>query len=471
MRSLSPHDRLWAIGLIALALAGAAISAAAYWPGLMTWDAIRQYGQALDGSFDDWHPPAMGWVWRQLHAIHDGPPPMLILQLALYWGGFILFALHALKQGRRGLALALMLGGMMPLSLALMGAVLKDCLMAGALIAASGLLLWRTHRIATPLAIVLLLFAAALRFNAFLACLPLLAAFTPAHWREGPVRLALIWLACAVALLMAMPVANRLIGVERSGVELSLVIFDLGGITEYGGADVFPAMGVADPVATNHHCYTPIKWDSYSDWVDPQCPLGFTRYRALIAETGVSPYPGWVRAILFHPFAYAEHRLQHLNINLRFLVRGRIERPVQVESAPNDWGYRVGPNRLLRAVDDAAIAYAATPLGWPIVWMGLAMGALILAPRLPSRAIIVPLALSVLLYGGSYALFSVASELRYHLWTMTGGLIALLLVAGDLRTATPIPRRQMIFAAAPTVLILLLAIGWRLSSFGPLYSG
>ena len=57
--------RLIAALLLAMALVGAA-QAYAYAPGLMTWDSIRQYGQALSGDFDDWHPPAMEWLWRQL---------------------------------------------------------------------------------------------------------------------------------------------------------------------------------------------------------------------------------------------------------------------------------------------------------------------------------------------------------------------------------------------------------------------
>ena len=45
-RSRSPLAA--ALGLVMLL--GAAAEAFAYWPGLMTWDAIRQYGQALDGD-------------------------------------------------------------------------------------------------------------------------------------------------------------------------------------------------------------------------------------------------------------------------------------------------------------------------------------------------------------------------------------------------------------------------------------
>ena len=377
-------------------LLAATLTASAYWPGLMTWDAIRQYGQALDGNFDDWHPPVMEWLWRQLIPIHTGPPPMLILQLALYWGGFALFAGWALREGRRGLAVALAACGLMPLAMALMGAVLKDCLMAGALLSAAGLYVWSVHEtrpgrqwwLRAP-AIALLLFAATLRFNAFTAALPLFVALLPVAWRTGPLRLALSSIVATALLMAAMPLANRLIGAAPSGVELSQIIFDLGGITEESGADVFPKMGVADPVAVNHHCYSPVKWDPYSFWVDPLCPLGFDPMKAAVKEQGIKPYRLWAGAILAHPIAYAEHRLRHFNINARFLVHGEVERPVQAESAPNDWNYKVTPNPILSAIDWMALASAKTPLGWPIAWIALALGILLLSPTLlaaPDRA-------------------------------------------------------------------------------------
>ncbi|MDB5705005.1 MAG: hypothetical protein JWN66_2121, partial [Sphingomonas bacterium] len=445
-------------------VAAAACTLLAYWPGLMTWDAIRQYGQAIDGDFDDWHPPAMEWLWRQLIPLSRGPGPMLVLQLLLYWSGFAALAAWALKGRRPGLAVALAGCGLLPLAMALMGAVLKDCLMAALLICATALFFWndgdwrRGTRFALRAAEILLLMAAAtLRFNAFLACLPLVVALLPAAMIRGPWRLAATAIMATIALMAAMPVANRLIGAESSGVELSLIIFDLGGITEHGGANAFPEMGVADPVAANHRCYTPVKWDSYSFWVDPPCPLGFEPFRAVVKQRHLSPYRLWAVAILTHPIAYAEHRLAHFNINTRFLVHDEIERPVQIESAPNDWHYGVRPSSLLSAIDRAATLSASTPLGWPIVWLALALGALIASPWLTSRRLIVPVALSALLYGLGYGVFSVAAELRYHLWTMIGTLIACVMVAGDLTAMPVVPWRRFGWAVAPAVMVVVLA--------------
>lgn len=453
--------------------AGMTATGFAYWPGLMTWDAVRQYDQAISGAFDDWHPPAMEWLWRQLMPLHAGPAPMLLLQLTLYWGGLALFAGWALRGQRRGLAVALAACGLLPIALALTGAVLKDCLMAGALLSATGLLAWQSPEQAperwpvvrsmiATLAIVLLILAATLRFNAFLAGVPIFVALMPAVMRRGLMRLVGTSAIAAIVLILALPVANRLIGAQSSGVEMSLVIFDLGGITEHSGVNAFPTLAVADPVSVNHQCYSPVKWDPYSWWVDAPCPIGFEAVRSALAAQHQSPYLFLAKAAMAHPLAYTAHRLAHFNINTRFLVHDEIERPVQVDSAPNEWGYATHPNAILSAIDHVAVASADTPVGWPIVWLALAAGILAIAGQLPSRRIIVPIALSALLYGLGYGLFSVAAELRYHLWTMVATAIALTIAVADLAGGTTVSRQRILWAAAPAMVVTTLCIVWRI---------
>jgi hypothetical protein len=434
----------------ALLLAAAALQLAAYRPGIMYWDAVRQYGQALSGDFDDWHPPAMGWVWRRFASVWPGPTPMLLLQLGLYWTGF---ALLIARAGRSRLALTIAVCALLPFSLATMGSVLKDSLMAGALLSAAGLIACGRVR---WLAVALLLFAATLRFNALFAALPLLVIALPASWRATRAHFAGCVIGATVVLALAMPLANRAIGAKPSGVALSLVIFDLGGITEHSGVDAFPPLPVANTVAVNHACYAPVRWDRYAWWVDEPCPIQFAAIRDTFAAQHQSPYVFWLRAILAHPIAYAEHRLAHTNINLRFLVRDEIERPVQPQSAPNPWGYAISQNGLERAIDAAAVWSAGTPLGWPICWLALALGALFLNASGIAR----PLAISALLYGGTYLIFSVAPDLRYHLWTMVAAALAFVMASASA------PPRRIALAALPTVAVAILAASARFGLWG-----
>ena len=444
-------------------IAAAVLQFAAYRPGIMVWDAIRQYGQALSGRFDDWHPPAMEWLWRQLLPVAHGPIAMLALQLALYWTGYALLCAAAWREGRRRTAIALFACALLPIPFALLGAVLKDCLMAGALLAATGLLAWspRAGWAARLPALLLLLFAATIRFNAFLAALPIAIALLPSAWRATRVRMAVAALVCAVALAAALPVVNRLLHAEHSGVELSLVIFDLGGITYHSGVNAFPPLAIADPVAVNRGCYDAALWDRYAWWVDRPCAIGFTNVRAALAARHESAIGFWLRAIAGHPLAYAEHRLAHFNIASAFLVRGWVRRPVPDQTDPNPWGYALAPDAARSWIDRSARYAALTPLGWPICWIALAAGVLIVTPSPSSRQLAAPLALSALLYGLGYVVLGVASEDRYQLWTMIAAALAAVLAASDI-AGLRVGRRRIALAAAPLVTVTSVALGWRI---------
>jgi hypothetical protein len=465
MQRYRPATRLPALIFPFAALIGL-VQAWAYWPGIMTWDAVRQYGQAVDGDFDDWHPPAMGWLWQRLIPIHTGPVTMLVVQLALYWLGFALLTWAAWRRGRRGCAAALALCALLPIPLALMGSVLKDCLMLGALLVAVAMLaLARPGRDAAlrAIGILMLIAAATLRFNAFFATVPLMVALLPAGWRDRWWRLGLATIIATALSLAAMPVANRLIGAEKSGVELSLVIFDLGGITKHSGVDAFPPIAVANPVAVNRRCYTALKWDSYSFWAADPCPISFEKVQAWFDADGGSPYLFLLRAIVAHPIAYAHHRLAHFNLNSRLLVRDVIDKPVPNEPAPEPGNFQITQNPALHAIDRVAVLSAQTPLGWPIWWMAVAFGCLVLSPILPARGIILPIALSALLYGLAYLGVSVAPELRYHNWTMTGTAIALVFVIDGFAAGARASRRHLLLAVAPTLLVTVICVAWRLT--------
>jgi len=439
-----------------------------YWPGLVTWDSVRQYDQALSGEFDDWHPPLMEWIWRQFLPVMHGPAPMLGLQLGFYAAGFALLILAAIRAGLRWRALAIGCCALLPIPIALMGTIIKDSLMAGALLCAAGLAAtaaWertgaRAGLFLRVAGLLLCLFAAALRFNAVPAILPIAIWLLPASLWKMRGRGAAGLIALLAVLFAAMPLTNRLVGAKPSDVQLSLIIFDLGGITEHTHENQFPPLGLKNPVAINHRCYVPARWDPYSWWVDP-CPIIFEGVRESFARHHINPRLFWLRAILHHPVAYAEHRLAHWNINARFLVKDEIERPVQVAAPPNDLGLGFTANSVVRIVDKVAVTSGSSPLGWPCVWMAMLAGLLWAAwgRRIPTAALV--LAWSGLLYGLSYSVLSVASDLRYYLWTMVAGAIALVLACPDLvggRSGWFAPLAKL---AAPPLLLAFLCIAAR----------
>lgn len=102
----------WARGeIFALALAGFVISLLAFWPGFMEFDSFDQYAQAIGKEqLNDWHPVILVFVWKLLIFVHDGPQLMLLLQLLLYWSGFLYLALHLLQRDKPWLAVAAIQG-------------------------------------------------------------------------------------------------------------------------------------------------------------------------------------------------------------------------------------------------------------------------------------------------------------------------------------------------------------------------
>ncbi|WP_342278490.1 hypothetical protein [Candidatus Tisiphia endosymbiont of Myopa tessellatipennis] len=63
--------------------------ASAYLGG-MSYDSFDQYGQSINKNYFSHHPPLMSMVWSLLHYIYQGPQTMLLLNLALLWGGVLL---------------------------------------------------------------------------------------------------------------------------------------------------------------------------------------------------------------------------------------------------------------------------------------------------------------------------------------------------------------------------------------------
>jgi hypothetical protein len=465
--SADPSFRRPYLVLIAgIIILGFGLIAYGYWPGIMIDDARWQYQQAVDNAYEDWHPPLMAWVWRRLMMIQPGPAPMFLLQLTLYWLGIAVIALWAYRRGRPILGAVLACVGWVPAPLALTGTITKDCLMAGLLGCASGLLLWRElvgrralQAALSGIVLILLLLGAALRFNAFLACVPLALAAVPRSLPTTKLRFGSVLVGSTLIFLTAGPLVSHLVQAEDMDVQLSLIIFDLGGITEHSGVSAFPDMGVANPVQVNRRCYDPHQWDGYSSWAKQPCPLGFDRVQSLVDDDDFDPKSAWLHAVLAHPIAYAEHRLAHFNVSTWFLVGDSPKAPAWSQSVPNPWGYQVRQNAVLQAVTALADAGSQTPIGWPIFWISVGLAAFVIAISARLRPAIIAIAASAWLYGTGYLVFGVATGMRYHFWTISAAALAAVLVAGDCLGNGKIVSRSTLRAASGLVAVpTLLAI-------------
>ncbi|MBD8545381.1 hypothetical protein [Sphingomonas sp. CFBP 8760] len=412
-----------------------AAALALFWPGIAEYDSVLQYAQALSGRYDDWHPPVMARLWSVLIAtVGPGTGPMLILQLGGYVIGLALIAAALLRDGRPRAALAVAAIGWWPPFLGWQGVVLKDAQAVAAMVAALGLVGWyRLGGRAVPwparcAVATILLYALLVRANAVFAIAPLIAGLAVT---AGPVRRVGIAVAIVAATLALSPAINHhLLRATGSGVEKTQPFYDLAGIATRTGttATGFTATGFTAAEARGlvaHRCVTPFFWDRLGD--APGCGPATVR---MWRQPAGALYRQLALAAATHPVAYLSHRLAHLNSTDRWWVPAHWPGAAPPGgSEPNDLGL-AEPRSAATEWERLAGWLAGTPAGWPVVWIAVAIVALAAGWRIagPGAGIARALLASALALEASFAVISIASDLRYHLWPMIATALALALL-------------------------------------------
>jgi hypothetical protein len=435
-----------------------------FWPGVALFDSVYQYAQVLTGTWDDWHPPVMARLWALLLPLQRGTGPMFAFQLGLFWIGIGLLAAACARRGHGWAGWAMLVAGTALFLSCWMAAVLKDGQMVGALAAAGGIAGWyRLHERRLPLwagaiVLVLLLYAVLVRANAVFAVVPLgLALFGWLGLRRIWARLAVALVVTALIIVLTPAVNRGVFGARRSGVENSLLVYDIVGTAiraRAGDVAGLPPSTWARMAAKG--CYSEAAWGSIDE---PGCVPD----PRLTAEAWSPPlYRMWLETILRHPLGYAEHRLAHFNVTMRLVVPAHLPNamsPIDPES--NGLGLGRAPNEVARAFRSVGGVWTALPPAWPAFWLVLALVALWPAARAapsPERDLALAFLLSAVCGGLSYAVVSVASDLRYHLWTILAAALGLVMLAA----AGAIRRRHLIAFAAVVATVTLAGVAGRL---------
>ncbi|WP_298686136.1 hypothetical protein [uncultured Sphingomonas sp.] len=443
------------------------------WPGVAAYDTLRQYEQALAGQYDDWHPPVMARLWALTLAVGGrGMLPMLLLQLAGYWAGIGLFAGGLARSGAPRAAFASLLVALSPILLNWLPVVVKDTQMIAALVAATGIVAWyrlpggRLPWAAVALVALLLGYAALVRANAVFAVVPF--ALMLAGWggvRRWWARAMVMGAATILVILVSDPINHRLFAAERSGVTATLPVFDMVGIAHFAPLAAPPGLTPAEwAQAEARHCYTPFYWDPFADRT--RCG---TMGDAIAAEDDTHPsvIHRWVATIAAHPIAYAEHRLAHLNATLRIATpAAELSSVAPSKSDANPDGLGGPQTRGLLDLKTLAAALERTPLGVPAVWALLLAGifwTLLATPRQPARELGLALAFSGLMMTASFAVVSIASDLRYHLWLIVAANLAAVLLAA----CRGVDRGRLGWALGVTVAAIAISVVLRATA-GPL---
>jgi hypothetical protein len=422
-------------------LAGAALmlcvaALGLFWPGVATYDTVAQYRQLVSGQFDDWHPPVMVRLWGVLHAVFGGAAaPMLVLQVVLFWTGLGLIAAGLARTGKARCGVAVLAIGAMPLFFGWQATVLKDVQMLGAMLAAVGVVgWWRLRGVRVPgwawmLVAVLLGYATLVRANAVFATVALIVMLVgPRNWWARGV-IALVGVGAVLAI--SPWINHEVLGASESGVERTEAIYDLSAIAVRAPGVATGLSAAAARTIAQRHCVKPYFWD----------PLGETSRCAAEVEVLQSYPPGTLyrmlaAAIARAPGAYLAHRLAHWNSTERWLVgRGEPGALPPVVSEANDLGLG-SPGAGARIWQQVERWTLDTPLGWPIAFLAVAAVGLMMALRRAggaARDLALALLVSAVLLEASFLVLSIASDLRYHLWSMVSTMLAIVLLVADRR--------------------------------------
>jgi hypothetical protein len=399
----------------------------------MTNDSFDQYEQALAFKFHDWHPPIMAFIWHYTDLLVTGPAGLLIVNAFLYWGGLYLVG-QSLK-GRRALSYFAVFVGFLPMCLATLGHIWKDTMHAVTWLFAVGFFAgFKESRPRVALAVSLWLFSVGvlLRYNAIFGIPPLLWLLVK-QWTGSRKLIALTTGALCIAMVALVPAVNYgLLGAHKSGVEQSLMLFDIGAISQLSGHDYLRTL--SDPEEERRFitdCYTPWQWDGYA-W--GSCAFVVKRTQ----ESGVwddgSMRRKWLTAITEHPLIYIEHRFSYLYYLMCFP-----QGIVAVRNSKQEFWHPGAPELFSGLVAVLERWNVFSPILWfSVSLICVATGVIFFVPS-NERDLFIALTSSAWLYVAGYLIAGVSFDFRYLYWSF------LAIFAGfPCLAACPIAERQVI---------------------------
>jgi len=327
------HDNDIASRALLLALLLTALGAAAhvylhFAPGALSPDSLNILRQAREGVYEDGHPPLMSAVWGLLDRAIPGPTGMLLLHLALFYGGLLLIFHEASRQHGLLAVPVLLVAGLYPPVIGILGAIWSDITMAALFLFAVGCWLHRAEpapgRAMLLLILLLLALGVAVRHNAAAAAFPLLTLLFLRQRGSGvPMfRTALFAVfagALATVLLFAATkwISARFVEQPRH-LWRAAALYDIAGASYYEGRNLFhPGVLSSSSMEEIRRLYSPRSYIPLvsGEQIHPHPGATGTRGAPLELATD-NPrlnelvLRNWRSVVLDHPRAYLRHRLE-----------------------------------------------------------------------------------------------------------------------------------------------------------------
>lgn len=415
--------RNWLV-VLALAIAGYALTLYVFYPGVMTYDAKYIYLATKAAQPGDWQSPIMVAIWKMIDPLAPGAASMFLLIITIYWAAFLLLALSIAPRSLV-LAVLLLAAAALPPAFTLLGIIWRDILFAAAWLLAV-VLAWcardRAAALRIPVQAVALLFATLgmlLRPNALFA-IPILAGYIlwPAAFRFKRTTLAYVPLAIAFYALVPLVYYGALNAKKENPLH-SVFVFDLGGISHFAKENQFPVTFTPEQGALLiNGCYQPTLWDIY--WNRDPCKFVMAKLEGEKIFGTPALSSAWLRAVTKHPIAYLQHRAAFMRTLL--FADNLTLWTLDVED-PRLYLYTDRPAFMtLRAVDDAL---KATPVMRAGTWLLIDVIILVFAWRrreTPEGAFAIGACGSAVIYVLTFFPVGVAPDFRYAYWAVLAAI-------------------------------------------------
>ena len=426
-------SRVPAIALPIVAIVLIAVYCAAFYPGAMGFDAAYQWWQARGGETTNIHGVGMTWLWRLGNFLANGPAPIFVIQLALFWIGAVLIV-APLQLSLAARAAVLFVVGMCPIYLTVFSSVVSDAMLAAVLCCAAGVMFSRRLGIMRfVISIVLLIVALLLRKNAIFAVLPLLTYLIyvsmSARWKSETFAKSFV---ASIAIVLVMQVgvslADRTVD-RRVTIFAGTALWDLAAISIATGNVLIPedSHGPGMTVDDIRQAFVPYANTTL-----------FAKTHAGMRQPFLTPKDprneeirdAWIDSIIAHPGDYAWHRLRLT----RYLFGDkRDDMPRELVYFPDEYHYRDNPEIAsnVSALHGAAVRLfetlrATTWLAaWPYVLIALtSLGFAWKRRESLSAQAAIALSISGLSYAAPLPIIAPSAELRYLGWTCFSALLS-----------------------------------------------
>ena len=297
----------------------------ALYPGRFDGDLISQVAQGTHLQFNDAASPVLSLALGILTDVKAGPAPMFCLQLAFFLGGLFLITDFVIEKGRPWAGCTISILATTPIVSFDYVDVQKDALITSIVVLLFGLgLRWhrRVSRLTlfeTILVCTLYIFAFNLRENVFFIIMFFPILFLPlnlASWRGATVAIALCLASLAVSFVAKNFVDYNLLHATRARQIITLVIFDLAGISAHTETDTSDGL-IPQFREYVQRCYTPHGEDPFG--YAGECREVSVAASRLMAnpETENLLVKQWLWMIGSHPIAYLRHRIAHFSCFMR----------------------------------------------------------------------------------------------------------------------------------------------------------